>query len=347
MIGEREAMNSTPSHLRRVAVGISFAGLVLSAPDTGAQATIALPPNLNALPASSISLIANTGGMSTLRFSTTSWNSGAGALQLEAGPVDTGSGKQQVLQRVFNNDGSSALFFAGWFEWHPAHNHFHFDNYALYTLQPVNAPGGYRLTGSKTTFCVMDTTRIDSSLPGAPQQAVYSACGFQLQGMSVGWGDTYGSHLPGQELDFTGNADGVYQLRIQIDPNNNIVESNKNDNESCVLLNIKKPNTVTVLDASGSCSLVQSITPNSALMGTSVQVTITGYGFSADMAVSFEGGNGTRPVASNIVLTSDTDGLDTITATVAVPSKKGRSKDPVWDLRVGDAILRNAFTVIR
>lgn len=347
MVGEREAMNKISSHIRRVAVGIMFAGVVAVATDTRAQTSFALPPNLKALPASNLSLVADTSGGSTLRFSTTSWNSGTGALQLEAGPVDTGSGKQQVLQRVFNNDGSSALFFAGWFEWHPAHNHFHFDNYALYTLQPVNAPGGYRLTGSKTTFCVMDTTRIDTSLPGAPQQAVYSTCGNQIQGMSVGWGDTYGSHLAGQELDFTGNADGIYQLRIQIDPNNNVVEGNKNDNESCVLLSIKKPNTVTVLDASGGCSLVQTITPNSALMGTSVQVTITGYGFSEDMAVSFEGGNGARPVARNVVLTSDTDGLDTVTAIVDVPFKKGRSKDPVWDLRVGGAILRNAFTVIR
>lgn len=54
--------------------------------------------------------------------------------------MDTGNGKQQVFQRVFNGGGSS-LFFAGWFEWHAGYNHFHFDDYALYTLQPVNAPG--------------------------------------------------------------------------------------------------------------------------------------------------------------------------------------------------------------
>lgn len=333
--------------LRMMALGAVLAGVVSFTTDTLAQTTIALPPNLKALPASNISLFADADGGSTLRFATTSWNSGTGPLQLEAGPVDTGSGKQQVLQRVFSSDGSSTLFFAGWFQWHPGHNHFHFDDYALYTLQPVNAPGGYQLTGSKTTFCVMDTTRVDTSLPGAPQQAVYSACGIQIQGMSVGWGDTYGAHLAGQELDFTGNADGIYQLKIEIDPNKHLVEGNKNDNESCVLLSIKKPNTVTVLDSSGSCSSIQSITPNSASMGTSVQVSITGFGFTHGMAVSFEGGNGARPVASNVVLASDTDGLDLITATVTVPFKKGRSKDPVWDLRVGGAILRNAFTVNR
>lgn len=339
-------MNKTQWYVRKIALAAVIAGSVSFTTGTHAQTVIALPPNLKPLPASNFSLVADSSGGSTLRFSTTSWNSGTGPLQLEAGSVDTGSGKQQVLQRVFNSDGTSALFFAGWFEWHPTHSHFHFDDYALYTLQPVNAPGGYQLTGSKTTFCVMDTTKINMSLPGAPQQAIYSTCGSQIQGMSIGWGDTYGSHLPGQELDFTGNADGLYQLKIGIDPNKNLVESNKNDNESCVLLSIKKPSTVTVLDSSGSCSVVQSITPNSAQMGTSVQVTITGFGFTEGTAVSFEGGNGSRPVASNVVLTEDTETVDTITATVTVPFKRKPGKDPVWDLRVGTGgVLRNAFTV--
>jgi hypothetical protein len=269
-------------------------------------------------------------------------------LQLEAGAVDTGGGKQQVYQRVFNSDGTSALFFSGWFEWHPAHNHFHFDDYALYTLQPVNAPGGSLLTGSKTTFCVMDTNKVDGTLPGAPTQAVYSVCGNQIQGMSVGWGDTYGAHLAGQELDFTGQPDGLYQLKIEIDPKKVLIESDKNDNVSCALISIKNPSTVTVLDASGSCSTVTSITPATATMGTTVQVTITGYGFTSGTTVTFEGGTGPRPVASNVQLASDTDGLDTLTATVTIPFRKNPGKSPVWDVRVGSGgVLPNAFTVTR
>lgn len=315
----------------------------------GAQSAVALPPNLTPLPAWNFSLVAvpATGGH-TLRFNTTSWNKGAGALQLEAGSVDTGGGKQQVYQRVFNSDGSSALFFAGWFQWHNGHNHFHFDDFALYTLQPVNAPGASLRTGSKTTFCVMDNTAVDTRLAGAPAAAVYSACGQQLQGMSVGWGDTYGSHLAGQEIDFSGNPDGLYQLRIEIDPKKVMIESDKNDNVSCALISIQKPATVTVLDAGGSCSTVTAISPATAAMGSSVQVTISGYGFTPGMAVSFEGGNGPRPVASNVQLATDTDGLDTLTATVTVPAKKQMGRDPVWDLRVGTGgLLKNAFTVTR
>jgi hypothetical protein len=195
----------------------------------------------------------------------------------------------------------------------------------------------------------MDTTAVNTSLPGAPSQAGYATCGNVIQGMSVGWGDTYGAHLSGQEIDFTDNADGIYQLKIEIDPNKVIVESNNNDNISCALISITKPSTVTVLDSSGSCSTVTAITPNSAQVGsTNVQVTIRGYGFSASMPVTFEGGNGPKPVASNVQLATDTEGLDTITATVTVPYKKQLGRDPVWDVRVGSGgLLRNAFTVTR
>ena len=341
-------MSKTRTKIRTMALGAVLTGVLSFAASVSAQTPTDLPPNLKALPATNFSLVADGSGGSTLRFSTTSWNSGTGPLQLEAGAVDTGSGKQLVNQRISLSDGSSFIRQSGYFEWHADHNHFHFDDYALYTLQPVNAPGGSQRTGKKTTFCVMDTTKINTGLPGAPAQAVYSTCGRTVQGMSVGWGDTYGSHLPGQEIDFTDNADGIYQLKIEIDPKNVIIEGNKTDNASCVLLNIKKPNTVTVLDASGSCSTVVSITPNSAPMGSSVSVTITGYGFAQGMSISFDGGNGPRPVATSVTLASDTGSLDTITAIVTVPYKKQPAKDPVWDLRVGTGgVLPNAFTVTR
>ncbi|HEU5295054.1 MAG TPA: lysyl oxidase family protein [Burkholderiaceae bacterium] len=324
-----------------------LATLAAAAGGAAAQTPTDRPPNLKALPASNISLVTDTAtGALLLRFATTSWNAGVGALQLEAGDVDTGSGKQQVFQRVWLSDGSTYLHLAGWFEWHPTHNHFHFDDYADYILQPINAPGGSQRTGQKTTFCVMDTTKINGSLPGSPANAFYSTCGNQTQGMSIGWGDTYGAHLDGQSIDFTNNADGLYQLVIQVDPKNLLIEGTKDDNRSCVLLDIRKPSTVTVVDASGNCSTVASITPNSAAAGTTVQVTITGYGFTAGMPVNFDAGNGPRPVASNVQLASDTAGLDTITATVTVPFRRNIGKDPVWDLRVGNGgVLRNAFTV--
>jgi hypothetical protein len=313
-----------------------------------ATAQTALRPNLIARPAFNASLVTDAGGRSTLRFGTTTWNSGTGPLELAAGEVETGSGKLRVYQVVYQSSGSPVLYFAGAFEYHPAHDHMHFNDYALYLLQPVNAAGGSARTGAKTTFCIMDSSPINLALPGAPGTPFYSRCGRDLQGMSVGWADTYGAELAGQEIDFTGNADGIYQLKIEVDPKKLLLESNENDNVSCLLLSIRKPGTVTVLDSSGQCSAVASITPNSARVGTSVQVTINGYGFTQGMGVSFDSGNGPRPVASNVQLISDTESVDQIRATVTVPYKKNPGRDPVWNVRVGSGgVLLNGFTVTR
>jgi hypothetical protein len=332
------------SWMRDAALAAAAACLACAA---AAQTGVTMPPNLIPLPASNISLVTDGAGQSLLRLATTGWNAGTGPLELVAGEVVTGSDppKQKVYQRVYVNGGAPVLSYAGSFTYHAGHNHIHFDDYATYSLQPVNAPGGSERLGTKTTFCVMDTNKINGALPGAPSGAVYSTCGNQIQGISVGWGDTYGAHLAGQEIDFTDNADGVYRLRIELDPKKLIVESNENDNVSCVLLNIRKPSSVTVLDASGSCSAVSSITPNAARIGQTVQVTISGYGFAQGMAVGFEGGNGPRPEVSNVVLASDSDTVDLITATVTVPAKRKGGRDPVWNLRVGTSVLPDAFTV--
>lgn len=339
-------MNTVLAYGQTIARRAMLAGVLLWA--TGVAAQTALPPNLKPMPASNFSLVTQADGTLDLRFATTSWNNGTGPVQLEAGSVDTGQNppKQQVYQRIFNNDGSSATFLAGWFEWHELHNHFHFNGYADYVLQPVNAPGGSERYGQKTTFCVMDTTAVNTSLPGAPGSAHYSSCGRTIQGMSVGWGDTYGASLAGQEIDFTDNADGIYSLKIVIDPDRHIIESNDNDNESCVLLDIKKPSTVRVLDSSGSCSTVTAISPNSAQRGTIVQVTITGYGFTDGTILTFEGGSGPRPVASQVQIISNADSLDILTAMVTIPYKKQLGRNPVWDVRVGSGgVLRRGFTV--
>jgi lysyl oxidase/IPT/TIG domain-containing protein len=258
-----------------------------------------------------------------------------------------------VYQRVYNSDGTYADYFAGTFVWHPSHNHFHFGDYALYRLDPVNAPGGSPKSGSKTTFCIMDTTKVDGSLPGAPQQAVYATCGNTVQGMSVGWGDTYGYWLAGQSIDVTGNPSGDYCLSIQIDPKGRLCEADEandcgssTDNIASSLLHIDvERSRITVLDGSscgtpGGDVVVTGISPNSGRVGSTVEVTITGSGFAPGTSVSFEKGSGPAPTASEVVVASDT----TIQATVTIKKAKG-GRDPVWDVRVGSGVLVNGFTV--
>lgn len=73
--------------------------------DRSVAAVSALPPDLQALPASQLS-VSTSGGIRYLRLSATSWNGGAGKLHLVAGETDPVAGTQIVYQRVFNDDGS-------------------------------------------------------------------------------------------------------------------------------------------------------------------------------------------------------------------------------------------------
>jgi hypothetical protein len=201
-----------------------------------AVAAVELLPNLEALPAEDLCLQITLSGSTWLRFSTTSWNSGTGALELVAGKIDRKAKKQKVYQRIESSDGSSRDVLAGFFVWHQTHNHFHFEDYAHYRLQPVNAPGASARTSTKTTFCIMDTTAM-TPLAGP---ASYTTCGKSVQGMSVGWGDTYGYYLDGQAIDVTGLPDGEYRLEIVVDPKDRLSEADEADNTSAVMLHFSE-----------------------------------------------------------------------------------------------------------
>ena len=310
-----------------------------------------LRPNLKALPAFDLEVVSDVQGnicgpplSVCLIFSALTWNSGDGPLKLEAG--ETGPAGQNVYQIVDLSDGTSYQNLAGTFAFHEAHNHFHFGDYAIYTLQLSGAPGGSQRISSKTTFCIIDTDRINHRLTGAPKKAVYTTCNAFLQGMSVGWGDEYHSGLPGQAIDVTGLGDGNYNLTIEADPQNRILETDDNDNVACAVLNLSvSAQSVTVLDTScddpdGGEVTVTSISPNTAGVGSVENVTITGAGFVAGMSVSFENGSGPAPSASNITVTDP----NTITATVTVKNG-GSPNERIWDVRVGPGLLSNGFTI--
>jgi hypothetical protein len=189
-------------------------------------------PNLKPYPASAIR-VSNENGRSLLRFTSTVGNLGMGPLELYGGA--TSGDKQQVFQRIFTGTSTYYDREAGWFAWHEAHRHIHFDRFALYLLQPITVTGSGKAS-EKTTFCVMDSVKV-AKLPGMPKKAYYRTCGSQ-QGMSVGWADVYAYYLAGQYFDITGAPYGKYKILIEADPNNRIVESNDNDNVSEVCVGI-------------------------------------------------------------------------------------------------------------
>ena len=332
-------------HVRHRSIALTAAllgllGLVPLAQRVNAATGDQLLPNLKALPATDIAF----GSVNDLRFSATSWNAGAGPLILKAGTISSPT-SQNVDQEIALEGGGTVTRNAGDFVWHPTHSHFHFEGYALYTLQPANAGGGSERIGQKTTFCVMDTTRVDTTLPGAPTTAGYSTCGSQTQGMSVGWGDTYGSSLSGQSVDMTGMPDGDYRLYIDIDPNHRLSESSRADNQSCVLLRLSVTRRlVTVLNPSGCAApSVTAVAPSvSGGLNTTVQLTVTGTGFVVGMKPTFTNGIGSTFTVSSVVIVNP----QTLTAKVVVKTKSAsKATDRVWDVTVGSATLANAFTV--
>lgn len=176
-----------------------------------------------------------------LRFTNTVWNAGQGPMEIHGTP----GGGTTVTQRIFDDAGgfsdvavSTDLLF------HPSHNHFHlqdFAQYQLWTRADYDAwvasgrrNGQAKHVGSKSSFCIRDSRRVET-LPGTPTgRGAYSDCGATVQGMSVGWGDTYGWALPEQWVDLGASplSDGDYVLRSIADPLNKLYESNRRADDS-------------------------------------------------------------------------------------------------------------------
>jgi hypothetical protein len=144
--------------------------------------------------------VSGTGIRQLLRFKTVTVNRGAADLSVGRPP----------------DPGMSDLVF----EWSECHKHHHFKGYTRYEL--VNE-GGVVLTGRKQSFCLSDNKQIDPGVPFPHYQC-------NEQGVSRGWADVYDIDVACQWIDVTNVAPGAYTLRIIVNPENNIHESDTTNN---------------------------------------------------------------------------------------------------------------------
>jgi hypothetical protein len=97
------------------------------------------------------------------------------------------------------------------FEFHPAHNHWHMGDVALFEVRK-GSPTGPVVGGNsiKTTFCLIDWYKLEDNAPAS--ERVFFDCYTSYQGISVGWVDQYHQATTGQEVDLTGvpNANDYY-----------------------------------------------------------------------------------------------------------------------------------------
>jgi hypothetical protein len=184
-----------------------------------------------------------------LRFETIAWNAGAGPLELRP-ENDEEDATTHAFQRLYTHDDRGDLVFVrespvGSFAYHAEHKHWHFGNFARYEVHEVADDGSISdevvASSDKVSFCLLDDEEIALDMEGAPQEAGYHECKQDKnQGISTGWGDSYESFLPGQNIDITGVPDGDYWLVYTSDPSDLIKESNEENNTSSVKLTLKE-----------------------------------------------------------------------------------------------------------
>lgn len=138
------------------------------------------------------------------------------------------------------------------FDGHPGHEHYHADYYARFTLlkpdenQPDTSKWETLGSARKASFCLWDMQFCDSENKKCDTQGQYfdeknlSNYGFgtyrscedpRRQGISVGGIDWYGLHYDGQNLIIPPDTkNGLYFLKIEIDPYNLYEEANESNN---------------------------------------------------------------------------------------------------------------------
>jgi hypothetical protein len=219
-------------------------------------------------------VIEPVGGQVLLRLSNATANIGLGKLQLIGQLPANPDGTQTVLQRVFSSDGSFSDQVAGQFLYHPDHSHVHFEGWAAYRLRqilPGDGVGAVVAEGQKTSFCIIDISVYDSTLPNFVPGGEFHGCGATTQGLSVGWADVYSKYLTGQNIDITNVPPGEYWLESEVDPDNHIQELDETNNATRVKMTLgalpSAPDAYEPNDTAAAVSLRPPGGPNSPNLG--------------------------------------------------------------------------------
>jgi hypothetical protein len=156
----------------------------------------------------------------------------AGACELQEECL-SGPGARRVLRfdvRIRNHGAADLVLGApdasDGFVYAPCHMHYHFEEFAKYTL--LDSSGNVVVVGRKQAFCARDSFRFDLT---AQPQARYD-CG--SQGISRGWEDIYAATLPCQWLDVTDIPAGNYRLEVEVNPTRAITELRYDDNRASI-----------------------------------------------------------------------------------------------------------------
>ncbi len=199
-----------------------------------------LLPDLVPLPPQDV-VVQESAGRTYLLFSTVYYNQGDGVMELRADEATAGIREdieRDVFQRIYRNDDAYRDRIVGNFLWHQEHLHYHYSDFVEYSLSTEGDESEKRTWSEKATFCLRDISRVALDLPNRSEDALYKVCWKELQGVSIGWGDTYFYDYPDQDLDITDLPTGEYRLTFNVNPLLRLEELRYDNNVASALLYI-------------------------------------------------------------------------------------------------------------
>jgi hypothetical protein len=173
-----------------------------------------------------------------LDFAATVWIGGHGPLDVQGFRSD-GSPVMKAWQYFWQDGHVIGRARAGTmgFDSQKGHNHWHFEQFARYTL--LNAAQTVAVTSHKVGFCIAPSDPVDLLLPHATWQpsqvGLQGQCGLPTalwvaEELPLGWGDTYFQSVAGQSFDITHVPNGTYYVQVTANPEKVLYEtSTRND----------------------------------------------------------------------------------------------------------------------
>lgn len=171
-------------------------------------------------------------GRTLLRFATSTANVG-GLLHIVA--LDThpvADGEAQPVQQFVYGDDHVYIHDAGEFIYHEVRQRFHVNDYVNFELLSEDQ-SVVLAENAKISFCLTDVQQYevhDIADGDVFLELPPSDCGLAEQGINSGWADYYGPRLFDQWIDVTDLPAGKYWIRITVDPKQQYIETDTENN---------------------------------------------------------------------------------------------------------------------
>ena len=185
-------------------------------------------------------------GRDYLEFASTPWNAGPAPLVVEGfrRPGEEVMDAYQYFRDAAGTVVGRSLVGDMRFHPHPAHNHWHFLQFASFTLHDVSDMEVVR--SRKQAFCLAPTDPIDITVDRAdwsPFDGIGTMCGARSalwvrEVLQAGWGDTYFQSVPGQSWDITNLPNGWYYAQVEVNPLGTLFEVDMTNNVESRLIHL-------------------------------------------------------------------------------------------------------------